>query len=107
RPGSGAGPRTASAGSPADAAADYDETMRSLVDRLAKRLAADGGDVDGWMRLVRTHMALGDRARAGAAAADARKALAGAPDKLARLDAVVKELGLPEVPAASGSGAVQ
>ncbi|MDC7788675.1 c-type cytochrome biogenesis protein CcmI [Rhodoplanes sp. TEM] len=91
----------------ADTGADYDETMRGLIDRLARRLAQDGSDVDGWLRLVRTHMALGERDRATVAVADARKALAGAPDKLARLDTVVKELGLSEAGSAAGSGAVQ
>ncbi|RAI32160.1 hypothetical protein CH338_24635, partial [Rhodoplanes elegans] len=91
----------------ASAGADYDETMRGLIDRLAKKLAADGSDVDGWLRLVRTHIALGERDRATAAAADARKALAGAPEKIARIDAVAKELGLPEPRPASGSGVVQ
>lgn len=97
------GEQSASAGG----GADYDETMRGLIDRLAKKLAADGSDVDGWLRLVRTHIALGERDRATAAAADARKALAGAPDKIARIDAVAKELGLPEPRPASGSGVVQ
>jgi cytochrome c-type biogenesis protein CcmH len=105
------GPRAdAVASASPEAGADYDETMRGLVDRLAKRLAADGGDIDGWVRLMRTHMAMGERARASAAAADARKALAGAPEKLARLDAVVKELGLPDAPSAgpaAAPGAVQ
>lgn len=105
-------PRAAAPGATASAEAgtDYDETMRGLVDRLAKKLAADGGDLDGWVRLMRTHMAMGERARATAAAADARKALAAAPEKLARLDAVAKELGLPDAPSAGPAavpGAVQ
>jgi cytochrome c-type biogenesis protein CcmH len=37
-------------------------------------------------------MVLGDRDKALAAAADARKALAGDPDKLRELDAVIKDL---------------
>ncbi|MFL9823368.1 c-type cytochrome biogenesis protein CcmI [Rhodoplanes sp. SY1] len=101
--GAGAGEQSAATGG----GADYDETMRGLIDRLARKLAADGSDVDGWLRLVRTHIALGERDRATAAAADARKALAGAPEKLARIDAVAKELGLPEPRPASGSGVVQ
>lgn len=87
----GGTPATASA----DPSADHDAGMRGLVARLADRLAADGSDVEGWIRLVRSHVALGDRERATAAVADARRALAGAADKLARLDTVVKELGLP------------
>ncbi|EJW10175.1 Cytochrome c heme lyase subunit CcmH [Rhodovulum sp. PH10] len=73
---------------------DYDATMRVLTERLAKKLAADGSDVDGWEKLLRTYMALGQRDRASAALGDARKALAGDPDKLKRLDGVVKELGI-------------
>ncbi|CAL8981425.1 Formate-dependent nitrite reductase complex subunit NrfG [Rhodoplanes serenus] len=87
----GGTPATASA----DPSADHDAGMRGLVARLADRLAADGSDVEGWIRLVRSHVALGDRERATAAVVDARRALAGAADKLARLDTVVKELGLP------------
>ncbi|WP_210252029.1 c-type cytochrome biogenesis protein CcmI [Rhodoplanes serenus] len=85
----------ASATASADPSADHDAGMRGLVARLADRLAADGSDVEGWIRLVRSHVALGDRERATAAVVDARRALAGAADKLARLDTVVKELGLP------------
>ena len=68
------------------------EMIRSMVARLADRLKQDGSDIAGWERLLRAYMVLGDHAKALAAAADARKALAGDPDKLRRLDAVIKDL---------------
>jgi cytochrome c-type biogenesis protein CcmH len=71
-----------------------DQMIRGMVARLAERLAREGGDVDGWLRLMRAYMVLGDRDKARAAAGDARKALTGDPDKLRRLDEFIKELGL-------------
>jgi cytochrome c-type biogenesis protein CcmH len=70
------------------------EMVRSMVERLAARLAREGGDVEGWLRLLRAYMVLGDRDKARAAAADARKALASEPDKLRRVDELIKGLGL-------------
>jgi cytochrome c-type biogenesis protein CcmH len=68
--------------------------VRGMVERLAERLRNDGSDVEGWLRLVRAYMVLGERERALAAAADARRALAGEPDKLRRVDELIKGLGL-------------
>jgi cytochrome c-type biogenesis protein CcmH len=66
--------------------------VRSMVARLADRLKQDGSDVAGWERLLRAYMVLGERDKAHAAAADARRALASDPDKLRRLDEVLKDL---------------
>jgi cytochrome c-type biogenesis protein CcmH len=55
-------------------------------------LARDGSDLDGWARLVRAYLVLGEHERARGAAADARRALAGDPDKLRRLDAALADL---------------
>ena len=66
----------------------------SMVARLADRLKENGNDIDGWQRLVRAYMVLGERDKAQAAAADARRALAGQPDKLRQIDDMVKSLGL-------------
>ncbi len=68
--------------------------IRGMVQRLADRLHADGGDVDGWLRLVRAYVVLGDRDKAKDAAADARHALASRPDDVKRIDDLVKGLGL-------------
>ena len=56
--------------------------VRGMVARLAERLKQDGTDVEGWLRLLRAYMVLGDKEQARAAAADARRALASDPDKL-------------------------
>jgi cytochrome c-type biogenesis protein CcmH len=70
------------------------EMIRGMVAGLAERLKNDGSDVDGWLRLLRAYMVLGDREKARSAAADARRALASDPDKLRRVEDMVKGLGL-------------
>ena len=65
-----------------------------MVGRLAERLKTEGGNVDGWLQLVRAYMVLGDRDKALSAVGDARRALASEPDKLQRVDELVKGLGL-------------
>ena len=71
---------------------EQNQMIRSMVARLADKLKQDGSDVAGWERLLRAYMVLGDHGKAQAAASDARKALAGDPDKLRRLDEVIKDL---------------
>jgi len=68
--------------------------IKGMIERLAERLGKDGSDVEGWLRLVRSYMVLGERERALAAAGEARRALAAEPDKLRRIDELVKGLGL-------------
>jgi cytochrome c-type biogenesis protein CcmH len=68
--------------------------IRTMVDGLAARLAADGSDFEGWMRLVRSYVVLGDAAKAREAAANARQRFAGEADKIGRLDGLVSELGI-------------
>jgi cytochrome c-type biogenesis protein CcmH len=70
------------------------DMVRSMVARLADRLRADGADVEGWVRLVRAYVVLGDRDKAKSAAADAKRALAQRPDDIKRIDDLVKGLGL-------------
>lgn len=68
--------------------------IRGMVERLAERLQRDGSDVEGWLRLARSYVVLGERDKARAAAADARRALANEPDKLHRFEELAKDLGL-------------
>jgi cytochrome c-type biogenesis protein CcmH len=70
-----------------------DQMVRGMVERLAGRLRADGSDVEGWLRLVRAYMVLGERDRARAAVSDAHRALTNDPEKLRRLESGVKDLG--------------
>jgi cytochrome c-type biogenesis protein CcmH len=68
--------------------------IRTMVARLAERLHRDGSDIEGWIRLVRSYVVLGEREQAKIAIADARRALANDPAKLRRLDEFAKGLGL-------------
>ena len=70
------------------------DTIRGMVARLANRLHDNGGDVEGWLRLVRAYVVLGDRTKAKDAAADAKRALGERPDDVRRIDDLVKGLGL-------------
>jgi cytochrome c-type biogenesis protein CcmH len=57
-------------------------------------LKQNGDDIEGWQRLVRAYMVLGERDKAQAAALDAKRAFASDPDKLRRIDDMIKEVGL-------------
>ena len=96
-------PAAPPAGQPGPTAADIaaaakmnpdqqNDMIRTMVARLADQLKADGSNLAGWERLLRAYMVLGDHDKAKAAAADARKALAGDADKLRQIDAVIKDL---------------
>ena len=81
------------------AAQDLSESDRSLmirgmVDRLSARLQQDGGDVDGWLRLMRAYIVMGERDKAKNARDDARKAVANDATRLQRLNEGLKDLGL-------------
>jgi cytochrome c-type biogenesis protein CcmH len=71
-----------------------DAQIRGMVDRLASRLRENGSDVEGWVRLLRSYVVLGDREKARAAAGDARRALSGQLDKLKELEGALRELGI-------------
>ena len=81
-------------GTSSELTAEQRDMARGMVERLAARLAANGSDVEGWLRLVRSYLVLGETDKARAAATDARKALADDADKLRRLDNGVKALGV-------------
>jgi len=73
---------------------DRSAMIRGMVARLADKLKQDGSDLAGWQRLLRAYVVLGERDKAVAAAADARRALAADPDKLRQLEDAIKSLGL-------------
>jgi cytochrome c-type biogenesis protein CcmH len=73
---------------------DRGDMIRGMVARLADRLKQNSDDIEGWQRLLRAYMVLGDRDKALAAAADAKRAFAGDPDKLRRVEDMIKALGL-------------
>lgn len=73
---------------------DRQAMIRGMVDRLAERLEGAPDDLEGWHKLIRARMVLGERAEAAAALARARGVFAGDAGALARLDAAAVELGL-------------
>jgi cytochrome c-type biogenesis protein CcmH len=70
------------------------EMIQGMVARLADRLHADGSDVEGWLRLLRAYMVLGERDKANAAVGEARRALEKNPDGLRQVEELVRGLGL-------------
>ena len=75
-------------------AADRDAAIRGMVDSLAARLAGDGKDPAGWLRLVRAYSVLKEPEKAKAALTDARRALDGDPAALRSLSDLARELGI-------------
>ncbi len=73
---------------------DRGTMIRGMVERLATRLKQNGDDVDGWLRLVRAYLVMGDRDKAMGASADARQAVANDAGRLRQLNEGLKTLGL-------------
>jgi cytochrome c-type biogenesis protein CcmH len=73
---------------------DRNEMIRNMVARLADRLKENGNDVEGWQRLLRAYLVLGERDKAVSAAGAARRALANDTEKLRRIEDTIKSLGL-------------
>jgi cytochrome c-type biogenesis protein CcmH len=94
-PGPASGPSAEDVAAASKLAPDQQIAMiQTMVTRLADRLHQDGSDIDGWLRLVRAYMVMGDRDKALAAVGDARRALAGESEKLRKIEELVKGLGL-------------
>ncbi len=70
------------------------QAIRGMVEGLASRLAQNGRDVEGWLRLIKAYSVLGDSEKARTALSDARRGLADDPSDLARIEAAARELGL-------------
>ena len=83
---------------PAADAAAIPEAQRpmieGMVNKLATRLASNGGNVDEWSRLIRAYAVLHEADKAKTALADARKALAPDAIAVASLDKLAHDLGL-------------
>ena len=87
--GAGCPGRARSRGGGAGRRPAQDQSIVAMVQRLADRLKKDGSDVNGWLQLVRSYRVLEQQDKMQAALADARKALAGDPDKLKQFNAGV------------------
>lgn len=70
------------------------EMIGGMVERLAERLKQNGDDVEGWLRLVRAYMVLGQVDKAKQAIADARQAAQPNPDRLRQFNDGLKTLGV-------------
>jgi cytochrome c-type biogenesis protein CcmH len=73
---------------------DRNAMIRGMVERLATRLKQNGDDVDGWLRLVRAYLVMGDREKAKGALSDARQAVGGDAGRLKQLNEGLRDLGL-------------
>jgi cytochrome c-type biogenesis protein CcmH len=81
------------------AAAEMTEEERgafiaAMVERLEARLAADGQNLDGWLRLARARSVMGDSAAAQQALASARQHFPDDARAAARIEETARELGL-------------
>lgn len=73
---------------------DRNAMIRGMVERLATRLKQNGDDVEGWLRLVRAYLVMGDRDKAKGASTDARQAVANDGERLRQLNEGLRTLGL-------------
>ncbi|KQP60874.1 c-type cytochrome biogenesis protein CcmI [Methylobacterium sp. Leaf112] len=89
-----AGTEAAVAAVKAMPAAERDAAIRGMVAGLDRRLAAKGGTIDDWLRLVRSYAVLGERTQARQALDRARMALSPEPQAKERLDELSHELDL-------------
>ncbi|MCP8937730.1 c-type cytochrome biogenesis protein CcmI [Alsobacter sp. SYSU M60028] len=92
-------PPADTADSPAGAIAAMPEgermaAIRGMVENLSARLAQDGSDVEGWIRLVRSYAVLGEPDKARDALARGRAALSGDEAGRGRLDSLGRELNI-------------
>lgn len=73
-------------------ASDQQAMIRSMVDGLEQKLAANPDDLDGWLRLIRARTVLGDTDKAKAAYKKALDQYAGNQDALAQISALGREM---------------
>ena len=72
-----------------------DEMVQGMVNRLANRLKTNPKDADGWIRLMRARMVLGETDKATAALRTGQEAFKGDSATQARLAQAAAELGVP------------
>ena len=73
---------------------ERDSMIRGMVDRLATRLEVSPNDEEGWLRLMRSRMTLGEKDAAKAALTKALETFAGDAAAKGRLTAAARELGV-------------
>jgi cytochrome c-type biogenesis protein CcmH len=70
------------------------QMIAGMVAGLEQRLAGDGRDAEGWQKLIRAYVVMGNKDKARIALRNAQAALAGNKDGLAAVNAAAKELGV-------------
>jgi cytochrome c-type biogenesis protein CcmH len=65
-----------------------------MVERLAARLKENGSDFEGWLKLARAYVVLGERDKARAAITEARGVFRNDHEKQRRIDDTARALGL-------------
>ena len=73
---------------------DREAMIKGMVERLATKLKTNGDDVEGWLKLVRAYLVLGDQDKMKRALSDARQAVSGDVERLKQLNDGLKNLGL-------------
>ncbi len=74
--------------------ADREDMIRGMVDRLAERLAGEGGSAGEWARLIRALGVLGETARATAIRNEALQVFSDDPGSVAAIEAAARDAGL-------------
>jgi cytochrome c-type biogenesis protein CcmH len=74
---------------------DQQAMIHGMVDKLAGELKQNPRDADGWLRLMRARMVLGETDKATSALRDAKKAFADSPQQQAALRDQARALGVP------------
>jgi cytochrome c-type biogenesis protein CcmH len=73
---------------------DQSAMINEMVQGLARRLEADGSDLEGWLKLIRSYTVLGRRDDALAALGRAERQFAGNAEALGQIDKMAKSLGI-------------
>ncbi len=73
---------------------DQNAMIHTMVDKLATQLKQNPQDADGWLRLIRARMVLGEKSQALAAYHSARSAFVQDPAQLTALDKAAHALGV-------------
>lgn len=76
------------------APSDRTAMIRGMVDSLASRLKQSPLDADGWIKLIRSHMVLGEASAARAALGQSLQAFRDLPHEQSRIEAVAREMGV-------------
>ena len=75
-------------------AGDQQAMIRSMVDGLDQKLAANPDNLEGWLRLIRARTVLGDTDKAKAAYRKALETFSGNEDALAQIAALAREMNI-------------